>query len=131
MSRTETNLYSAIEEVLRSSKEPVTNVEVFEVPSVQLYAESSNRVSDYLGNMWRKGLLLRYPAPRDGTSTARWMYKWKPQRPKKRVATNPIEAPAPHHYGVVELIEGTEDVMVNLPHIQIIVRRKDGAAAVK
>jgi len=38
-------------------------------------------VPDYLGHMWRKGQVLRLPAPKDDRTRARWMYVRKPQKP--------------------------------------------------
>lgn len=51
--------------------------------SIKEHAASSNRVSDYLGNMWRKGQVVRMAAPKTGNSRAQWVYSWKGQRGPK------------------------------------------------
>lgn len=71
-------LYGALEEALRKSKEPLECATLFDMPSVREHAETVNRVSDYLGNMWRKGQVLRLPAPKLDGTRARWMYMMKP-----------------------------------------------------
>jgi hypothetical protein len=48
---------------------------------------ATNKLSDALGFMWRRGLLTRYPAPRTDLSLARYAYSWagdtsaEPSRP--------------------------------------------------
>lgn len=37
---------------------------------------ATNKLSDTLGFMWRRGLLTRYPAPRGELSFARFAYSW-------------------------------------------------------
>lgn len=70
-------LYGALEQALRAANEPMDCQSLYELPEVREHANSVNRVSDYLGNMWRRGDVLRVPAPRLGNSRARWMYVWK------------------------------------------------------
>lgn len=78
-------LYGALEEALRQSKDPLECATLFDMPSIREHAETVNRVSDYLGNMWRKGQVLRLPAPKLEGTRARWMYMLKP-----RVKTKPV-----------------------------------------
>lgn len=83
MIKSEDSVYKALEEVLRNSKEPLTRNEVWDKsPEVRERADDKgiNGVSDKLGFMWRKGLLIRYPAPRTSTSFARFSYAWKPEK---------------------------------------------------
>lgn len=75
--RNEQGLYGALEKELRKTKEPMECAALFDLPDVRQHAETVNRVSDYLGNMWRKGLVLRLPAPRLDNTRARWLYIWK------------------------------------------------------
>lgn len=69
-----------MEDALQSATEPLDAQALFDMPSIKEHAASVNRVSDYLGNMWRKGLLARLPAPKVGTSRSVWMYEWKGPR---------------------------------------------------
>jgi hypothetical protein len=53
---TEFGLYQALEQVLRQAEKPMTCNELFDLPSVKQYAATANRVSDYLGGLFRKRL---------------------------------------------------------------------------
>lgn len=84
--RNEEGLFDVLEEILKAAKEPMDCVEIYnQHMRVRNLATSANRVSDYLGNMWRKGLLVRLPGPRgDGGNKSRWMYAWKGRGPKPK-----------------------------------------------
>lgn len=77
--KSEFGIYRILERYLRETNEPLTCVELFDRPDVKKYAKNANKVSDYLGHMWRRDLLDRYPAPKTSTSLARWAYTWKNQ----------------------------------------------------
>lgn len=91
-------LMPAIEKILRDSGQPMSCHELFDMGEIRERAASANRVSDYLGHMWRRGVLTRLSAP-SGTR-ARWMYQWherklKPGPPEpeyKPLATEPKPA---------------------------------------
>jgi hypothetical protein len=70
-------LYGALEEALKNSDEALDCATLFDMPEVKKHASTVNRVSDYLGNMWRKGDVARVPAPRLEGTRARWLYAWK------------------------------------------------------
>ena len=77
MRTNESGLYPALEEALKAAAEPMDCQALFDMPEVRKHAASANRVSDYLGGLWRKGLVVRLPAPKTDSSRARWMYAWK------------------------------------------------------
>jgi hypothetical protein len=77
MRQSETGLFPALEAALKAAAAPMDAHALFDLKSVKDYAASVNRVSDYLGHMWRKGQVVRLPAPKDGSSRSRWMYEWK------------------------------------------------------
>jgi len=106
-------LYDALEEVLKVSKEPQTCVDLYANPLINKIAESSNRVSDYLGNMWRAGEVLRYPAPPHSGSAARWAYAVKPKMKKKHAFGEPVDPPKPFK-GQVRVVEGDDEISVFL-----------------
>lgn len=81
--KSEQGLFDVLEAELRRAKEPMDCNELFELASVREHAATVNRVSDYLGNLWRKGKVLRLPAPRLEGIKSRWLYVWKDKRPKK------------------------------------------------
>lgn len=98
MTQSEPGIYAVLEQLLRATKEPLTCTDLFDNPSVKKHADSPNRVSDYVGHMWRRGLLQRWTAPRDLTSKARFAYTWKDQtgslekigeKPRAKIASMP------------------------------------------
>lgn len=109
--RGEDGLFGALEAELKKAKEPMDCAALFDRPAVRAHAVSVNRVSDYLGHMWRKGLVLRLPAPKDDRTRARWMYVLKPQ------------VPPPPRPSVAEAVEQAEQLSVNKllsrPNIEI------------
>lgn len=70
-------LFPVLEAALKAASEPLDCQTLYDMPEVKKHAASVNRVSDYLGGLWRKGLVVRLPAPKTGESRARWMYEWK------------------------------------------------------
>lgn len=77
MRQNETGLFPALEAALKAASEPLDCQTLFERPEIREHAASANRVSDYLGGLWRKGLVVRLPAPRTENNRSRWMYEWK------------------------------------------------------
>ena len=77
MYRSESGLFHALEVVLREAEEPLTCVQIYDDhDNIRELAKNPNRVSDYLGGLWRKGQVTRVPAPRINNSSARWAYAW-------------------------------------------------------
>lgn len=114
--KTESGLYDVLEKILKDAKNPMTCVEMYNIPEVREFAQSANRVSDYLGGLWRKGLVVRMPAPRGNNSAARWMYAWKPKQASSRSAVE---------QKVVEYINPNKSTLLDLPSIQITKDGKD------
>lgn len=85
MIRNETGLYHALAEVLKVADRPMTCTELYAIPSVKRHATNANRVSDYLGNLWRDRLLKREPAARTEYSSARWAYSWRGRKNTKQI----------------------------------------------
>lgn len=73
------DLFPALESVLRAANKPLDCHELFELPEIKKVAPSVNRVSDYLGVLYRKGLLSRVRSDRElrETKRARWAYLWR------------------------------------------------------
>lgn len=73
----ENGLFPALEKVLKAASEPLDCQVLYDMPEIREHAASVNRVSDYFGGLWRKGLVVRLPAPKNENSRSRWMYEWK------------------------------------------------------
>lgn len=125
--RTEKGLYDALETALKKAKEPQTCGNLFERPEISMHAATANRVSDYLGHMWRKGLLTRQPSPRMDRSGARWMYQWL-GRPEAK-SLDPLQAIVFTGKGAaarpkITVDEATNVVTIELPEFTIVVKPK-------
>jgi hypothetical protein len=80
----EDGLFPALEAVLKKASEPLDCQTLYDMPAIREHAASVNRVSDYLGGLWRKGKVVRHAASRaDGTRGPRWAYSWKGDRGTK------------------------------------------------
>lgn len=106
--KSEEGLFQILEKELKASKQPMDCIELYNKSmAIREHATSPNRVSDYLGNMWRKGLLVRLPAPRGEGSKARWLYAWKAREKTKPDMREAIAYDATVH------------TILNKPHCQI------------
>lgn len=92
MRSNETGLFPALEAALKASDEPLDCITLYDRPEIRKHAASVNRVSDYLGGLWRKGLVVRLPAPRIEGSRSRWMYAWKGSKGPKLHAAMATQA---------------------------------------
>lgn len=129
--RTERSLYDAIEGVLKESKQPVTANQLWDMAEIKRHAATANRVSDYLGNLWRKGVLLRLPAPlpRFGDSKARWMYQWKGYSPRRMpTAADAVHYDCSKHVVLdrpeVRISETGQEVTIETKDLTIVIRTK-------
>lgn len=123
MRSSEKGLFPALEAILKASKEPLDCQTLFEMAEVRKYAASVNRVSDYLGGLWRKGLVVRLPAPKSDGSRARWMYEWKGHRGPALYGEDYI----PHILADRPTLLVTEEgnvLTLETPHLIISIRQK-------
>lgn len=128
--RSDKEIYAVLEEHLRSDTEPRTCVELMDLPDVRAAALAeygkdvriaTNKVSDALGLMWRKGLLNRYPASRTGSTFARYAYTWD----RKRDSTVVTPIPAPSFSKTSVSVQETEDgVLLDFEKFTIFIRPK-------
>lgn len=125
MVHNESGLFDALESAMKRSQEPLDAGKLFDMPDVKEHASSLRRVSDYLGNMWRKNLLVRTPAPKGLESKCLWMYAWKGSRDPKvydnaMIYTPRVLVDKPTVY-VTE--EGTT-ITLEFPSLTIVVKQK-------
>ena len=78
----------------------MTSVDLMDIPEIreEAIAEygkdiriATNKLFDALGLMWRRNLLVRYPAPRETNTLARYAYSWDFK--KDTQASEPIPPP--------------------------------------
>lgn len=130
--KSEEGLFEVLERELKArAPEPVDCVELYNASmAVRERASSPNRVSDYLGNMWRKGLLLRLPAPRGEGNKARWLYAWKGKAPAPKPK---IEEGIAFDSNVHQILnkpnlhieEDGKRVIITLPRMTITIEQND------
>lgn len=124
MRHSEEGLYKALEQALRASKEPMDCTQLFDKPEIREHAASANRVSDYLGNLWRRGVVTRLP--NDGAhSKARWSYQWKanPLSPKPEGAVDYVPRLLIDRPTVVITEEG-KTIHIEMPNLTILIKQK-------
>lgn len=100
------DIYHVLEKHLRTAAAPggggpMTVTMLMDIPEVRQAALNeftsdddvriaTNRLSDALGFMWRRGLLTRYPAPKESNSFARYSYIWDQQEDIRPVTEKPL-----------------------------------------
>ena len=123
MTDSRNQLFPAIERALKASSEPLDCVQLFALPEIRKHANTVTRVSDYLGNLWRKNAVLRLPARDLDNSRSRWCYQWK--QGNESVA-NSVEY-IPHVIAdrpSMLITELGNVVTVEMPHLVISIRNK-------
>lgn len=126
MYRNEGGLFHVLEELLKQSGRPMTATELYDAsPAVRQLATSPNRVSDYLGNMWRnKGVVLRLPAPKTNNSSARYAYQWKDSPAAKPAAQDFLDSLKPFSKPGITITDQGGSVIIELDHYIITVAKR-------
>lgn len=127
MRSTDDGLFPALEAALKAANEPLDCQALFDMPEVKKYASTVSRVSDYLGGLWRKGLVTRLPAPKESNSKSRWMYEWRGQKGPKIYDhaleyTPKVIADRPS----VLITEEGNVITLEFPNLLISIRQKPG-----
>jgi hypothetical protein len=125
-------IYHVLETLIKQSAQPLTCVELYDESDVKKFADSVNRVSDYLGHMYRQGLLGRVPAPKSPNSQARFAYYWKnrSEAAAAQAATATSEPALQRSPRTVlkkpsiEISEHGEAVVIDLAELVITIRTK-------
>lgn len=128
MKETEGGLFPALEKALKAATGPLDCSDLYEMPSINKRAASVNRVSDYLGNLWRRGKVVRLPAKDTNDKRSRWQYEWKGEREKspEAIAFGPrVLADRPS----LLITEEGDVVTIDLPNIVISIRQKTSGVA--
>lgn len=127
MRNNETGLFPALEAALKAASEPLDAQAFFDMTSIKEHAASVNRVSDYLGNLWRKGAVVRLPAPKTGNSRSRWLYEWKGSKgPKLHEHAQEYAPRVLADRPTVLITEEGSVITLEFPHLLISIRQKPG-----
>lgn len=130
------DLYPLLERILRDSDKPLNCHELYDMEEVRNVAPSANRVSDYLGVMFRKGQVSRVPTDEVSTAStrARWSYVWREKvtpewKQAARVKVDPITyKPKPVlDRPNVYITEDGSHLTIEMPEISIQIQIKKTA----
>ncbi len=100
--RSEDEIYNVLEKHVSKAVSPITAPELMEIAEVRDTAKerfghdvqvATNKVSDTLGFMWRRGVLKRFTAPESPHYRARYAYG--PQNPPPPQEVREIVPPSP------------------------------------
>lgn len=75
--KSDAEIYKILERHLKESKEPLSSSELWGFDDVRANARSAEKVSDYLGLMWRRGMLQRWNTPKTSMSRSLYAYSFK------------------------------------------------------
>lgn len=122
------DLLSLLEDLLKEATEPKDCNELFDDERVRQVAQSANRVSDYLGVMFRRGLVSRVPSDRsEANNRARWKYLWKGRPlPAWRKDVEVIDyAPKPIlDRPNIYISEQGSNIVIQLPGLSITIKKE-------
>ena len=123
--KSEAGIYKILEDILRETKVPLTCVDLYDRPEVRKHARDTNKVSDFLGHMWRRGLLQRWYAAKDSTAKARFAYTWLEQNEEpKKVERLLTAVQSRTHKPNCTITEGDNCVILDFDDFTITVQSK-------
>lgn len=125
------DLLPALEAILREAPEPLDCNQLYDMQPIRNVAPSANRVSDYLGILFRRGLLSRVANERVSASgsRARWAYLWKnKEMPEWKVHKEVIDyrPKAILDRPSIYISEDGDNIHIELPHLSITIKKKNG-----
>lgn len=125
-------IYPALEKAFSQTTAPMTCVDLMDDPEVFSVAmrrwdndkvKATEKLSDTLAFMWRKGVIDRFPAPHNTRSMARYAYAMK-NAPVEEVEPIPYSPPSTRHKGDLAIIEKDGEVILEFEKFTIVVKAK-------
>jgi hypothetical protein len=124
MIKSEAEIYEVLEELLRGAGDkPLTCVDLYDDARVKRLADSPNRVSDYLGHMWRRELVQRWYS-NDKSQRARYAYTWIEQEEEAPEPVTRLTVPKVSKKPSVQITESDGSVTLDFSEFTITVTRK-------
>jgi len=121
-------IYNVLETIMKKADRPLTCVEFYDDPDVKKFADSVNRVSDYLGHMYRRGLLGRTSAPKTYNSQARWGYFWKARSEVTKISEPRLALITPRKILAkpnITITDNGNSIVIDLPGLSIAITSKN------
>lgn len=125
--KSEALIYKILERHIKESDQPVSCSDLWERLDVRENAKSPEKVSDFLGLMWRKGLLQRWNTPLTSTSRSRYAYSWHDD---KEESPTPLDKSAPRlvnstrRKSTVTITEIDDRVILDFDHFTMTIQAK-------
>ena len=129
MIKSDAEIYRILEELLRAAgSSPQTCTDLYDDARIRALAPNANRVSDYLGHMWRRGVVQRWYASKDTATRSRFAYTWMEQptvapEPIDRLTVVPKLKPAPEKPNVT-VTEDDGSITLDFKEYTITVKRQ-------
>lgn len=129
------DIYNVLEKHLRAAAYPLTVTMLMDIDEVRRTAldelsphdrderKATDKLSDTLGFMWRRGLLTRFPAPKESNSFARYSYIWDQKEGSRPVQDAPIARASAGKVGftVTEIDDG---VLLEFQKFTVMIKAK-------
>lgn len=130
MIRSQSEIYECLDKVFETAKEPLTCVDIMENSEVRSAAvarwgkdiqEATEKLSDTLGFMWRRGIVDRFAAPPNPRNKARYAYA-------KKQTVNSLEPVAyepkvkTKNKGDMEIVEKDGELILNFEKFTIVIK---------
>lgn len=131
MIRSQNEIYESLDEAFDKAKHPLTCVDLMDIPTVRAAAinrwgndvqEATEKLSDTIAFMWRRGILERFPAT-STRSRARWAYG------RKNVVIEEDAEPIPYepkvrtkNKGELEIVQQNGEVILNFEKFTVVIR---------
>lgn len=133
------DIYHILEKHLRAAATPggsgpMTVTTLMDIPEVRQAAldaytadddvrVATNKLSDALGFMWRRGLLTRFPAPKESNSFARYAYIWEATDERMQPEESPLLRPTTGKVGCL-ISETSDGVVLDFSKFTITIKSK-------
>lgn len=132
--KSEKDIYNVLEKHLRAAAYPLTVTMLMDIEEVRKVAldelssdgderEATNKLSDTLGFMWRRGLLTRFPAPKESNSFARFSYVWDQKENSRPVQETPIARASAGKVGFT-IAEIDDGVLLEFQKFTVMIKSK-------
>lgn len=133
--KSQKDIYNVLEKHLRAAAYPMTVTMLVDLPEVREVAldefspserdirKTTDKLSDTLGFMWRRGLLTRFPAPKESHSYARFSYIWDQKENSRPVIESPIARAAAGKVGF-SITEIDDGVLLEFQKFTVMIKSK-------
>ena len=118
-------IYGIIETHLRESADPLTCTKLYDFADVKANAVSVDKVSDFLGLMWRRGLIQRWNVPASSTDRSRYAYSWITEKDATAQKITKLESvKAEYRSDNITVTEDNGRIIIDFPKFTVTVQSK-------